>query len=476
MNIMTDIEERLAGYVAEISSDDIPPEIADSAVMRLGDTVVCMVAGLRSAECAALAEALRRRGGKEESTAIGVDRLLPAGSAALLNGALAHWCEWDDLHDGAIIHASAVIWPVLLAVAEAEGLDGRDGFDEVLAGAVAAYDVAGRIGEVLTPLSPNGWYSTSVACAAGAAAGAARLSGLKTEGILSAMGLAATACALLRQPILDRASGKNALCAQTASAIMTALDLAKAGISGARTFLVGDYGLSLMLTGQRAPFDAAVEDLGRRFSVAEISVKPYPCCRATHPSVDLALALREQADASTIDRIEISVCEPMFEVVGRPFEPGDNPRMAALFSIPYTVASALIHGRVDLDTFDPACIEADHAARDLAGRIHVSARPIPPGTTMYQVPVALSATMKNGKEWSLSTTDVLGSPAKPLTTEAMSRKMASCAKGALSQDEAGELEKWALSVRQAGLAPVMSLVRGARYWRPDESRRLTAAE
>lgn len=473
---MSDAEWLLARHVAYLKPSHIPEAVADNACFRMTDTLACILAGLRSRECTRLAQTLASRGGAEESTAAGLATKVPVSSAAFLNAALAHWCEWDDLHDGAIIHASAAIWPVLLAVAEARELDGPEAMEEVIVAAVAAYDVAGRIGEVLTPISPNGWYSTSVACAAAAAAGAARLRGLPAEGILSSMGLAGTASALTRQPVLDRCSGKNALCAQTASVVTSSLELAAAGIAGARTFLTGDYGLARMLTCSAPSFGEALSDLGERFSVTEVSLKPYPCCRATHPSIDLALDARESIGADQIASIELSVCEPMYEVVGRPFEPGDNPRMAALFSIQYTVASALVHGRVDLDTFAPDAIASDTPVLELARRIDVKSYPIAHGTTMYEVPVTMALRLVDGRSEERSTVDVSGSPRKPVGQAAFERKLTACADGALDRVHAAQFRDRASSIRRIGLAPLMALLREASFWEPGQAYESAAAE
>lgn len=463
---MATTEQILARHVARLGIDELPAEAVTATRRGLLDTFACMLAGLRSAECASLANIFERRGGIGESTAFGVSAPLPAGSSAFLNGALAHWCEWDDLHDLGIIHASAAIWPALLSVAEARGLTDAPAMDEVLATAAASYDVAGRISEVLTPLSPNGWYSTSVASAAAAAAGLARLSGMDEDGILSVMGLAATASSLLRQPILDRVSGKNALCAQTARVAMDALDLASAGVKGATSFLEGEYALGRMLAGVTPDFSAALSDLGGRFSVTEISLKPYPCCRATHPSIDLALTLRDRVDVSAIERIDVSVCQPMYEVVGRPFAPGENPRMAALFSIPYTVASAFLRGGVDLGIFEPSAIRQDSRMRDLAERVVVSPYPIPAGTTMYQVPVTMTCVGNAGPLAELSTIAVSGSPEKPLTAAEFEKKLLACGENALDGADMDALLKQNATGLSDGLGPLLALARKARFWQP----------
>ena len=460
---MTDTERTLARHVAHITPDAIPGEAMKRAWLGLVDTLACMLAGTISRECAKLTELLRLRGGARESSAVGVAERLPAPSAAFLNGALAHWCEWDDLHDGGIIHASAGIWPTLLAIAEARQMTGPGAVPEVMAAAVASYDVAGRISEVLTPNSPNGWYATSVATAAAAAAGAARLHGMSEDGVLSAMGLAATASSLLRQPILDRVSGKNVLCAQTASVATTALDLASSGVEGAPKFLEGGFGLGQMLAVRQVDFSTATSDLGSRFSVNEVSLKPYPCCRAVHPSIDLALQLRAVVEADAVKQIKVSVCQPMFEVVGRPFVSGPNPRMAALFSIPYTVAAALVHGRVDLKTFAPDTIASDAKVRSLAERVVVTAYPIPTGVTMYQVPVTMTCTDRNGAEVERSTIEVSGSPKKPLSRAEFDSKLDACSLGVLAPDLAEAFRQSANSMGREGLAPITMLLRKASF-------------
>jgi 2-methylcitrate dehydratase PrpD len=458
---MTHTERSLARHVAHVTPDAIPVEVMERAWLGLVDTLACMLAGTRSRECAKLIELLRLRGGARESSAVGVAERLPMPSAAFINGALAHWCEWDDLHDSGIIHASAGIWPTLLAVAEAREISGSGAAPEIMAAAVASYDVAGRISESLTPYSPNGWYATSVATAAAAAAGAGRLCGLSEDGILSVMGLAATASSLLRQPILDRVSGKNALCAQTASVATTALDLALSGVQGAPRFLEGEFGLGPMLAGRQVDFRAALADLGSRFSVNEISLKPYPCCRAVHPSIDLALQLRAVVDADAVKRVKVSVCQPMFEVVGRPFVSGPNPRMAALFSIPYTVAAALVHGRVDLGTFEPDAIAADAKVRSLAERIVVTAYPIPTGITMYQVPVTMTCVDQNGGEVERSTIEVRGSPRKPLSRDEFDIKLHACCSGVLPPDLAEEFRQCVGTMNRWGLSAITALLRSA---------------
>jgi len=62
--------------------------------------------------------------------------------AILVNGTLAHGLDFDDTHAASITHASAVILPTVLALAEARDLDGR----AAITAAVAGYEAITRLG------------------------------------------------------------------------------------------------------------------------------------------------------------------------------------------------------------------------------------------------------------------------------------------------------------------------------------------
>jgi len=438
--------------------DRIPGAARDAVKATLLDTLACMLAGLRSPECRSLMRMQLSRGGAPEATIVGAGTRVPAAAAALANGALAHWNEWDDLHDEAIIHASAVIWPVLIASAQSAGRDTPATAGEVVAAAAIAFDVAAAIGTALTPYAHSGWYATAPGGAVGAAAGAARLWGLDAEGIRSAMALAATSAGLTRQPLLDRVNGKNALCAQTATVAMTAVELARAGVIGARHYLTGLYGFSALMAGGAAPPVRGLEALGERFAVQAMSVKPWPCCRATHQAIDLALGLqaREPGIAAQVRSIEVRAPHPTWEMVGSPFAPGPNPRVAAQFSIPYTMSVALRRGAVGLADFVADQVRTDRETADYARRIRVTPFPLQPGEGMYDPPLSMTIELDDGSRRELSIDQVKGSPAHPVTREDSDAKLADCARDVLSPAQQRALRDAVLALDRDGLAGVVA--------------------
>src|SRR5260221_9864509 len=60
--------------------------------------------------------------------------------AAMVNAASSHFAEQDDVHNGAVFHPGAVVFPPALAVAQAIG----SSWPELLTAAVARYEVGIR--------------------------------------------------------------------------------------------------------------------------------------------------------------------------------------------------------------------------------------------------------------------------------------------------------------------------------------------
>ena len=91
--------------------------------------------------------------------------------AALANGASSHFAEQDDVHNGSVFHPATVVFPAALATAQAVGASGR----EMLAAAVAGYEVGIRVGEFLGRSHYKVFHTTGTAGTVAAAAAAARV-------------------------------------------------------------------------------------------------------------------------------------------------------------------------------------------------------------------------------------------------------------------------------------------------------------
>ena len=324
--------------------------------------------------------------------------------------------------------------------------------------------MACRVGDLLNPLSHWGWMPTGAGGSVGAAAGAARLLGLDTNGIRSAMGLAASNAGLSRQPLVDRVNGKNVLVGIAARNAVDAALLARAGVTGAPHFLTGTYGQQALFAGGGGEFEPVFGDLGRRFSIAEVSVKPYPCCRSTHPSIDIVLDLRDESPeaAARIKSAHFTVPQGLYDRCGRPFEPGDNPRVSAQFSIPYTGALAVRHGRIRPAAFAAPAVLSDAAGiADLVPAITVEAVPMPPEAGDPLTPVTGLFRLDDGREVERTTDVIKGSPQRPMTRAEAETKLSDAADGLLSAERRQDLVAAAAATAADGPDALLALLRQA---------------
>jgi 2-methylcitrate dehydratase PrpD len=133
------------------------------------------------------------------------------------------------------------------------------------------------------------------------------------------------------------------------------VQLAQREIRGAQNVFDGVDGL--FRTYLRGGYDpgALRDGLGSRFEMTGLSYKPYPCCRFNHTSIDAALAIARQPgfDAARIDRIAVGVNRQAYEAVCTPPEIRLHPQtvVQAQFSIPFSIAAALLDGQVSLRHF-----------------------------------------------------------------------------------------------------------------------------
>src|SRR5439155_21893116 len=117
---------------------------------------------------------------------IGHAARLPVLSAAVVNGAIGHALDYDDVNLAMPGHPSVAILPGLLALAEQRRSSGRD----VIAAFVAGYETCCRVGMAMRPGHYNlGFHATGTVGAFGAAAACAHLLGLDAATTVQALGI-----------------------------------------------------------------------------------------------------------------------------------------------------------------------------------------------------------------------------------------------------------------------------------------------
>ncbi|MEV0616491.1 MmgE/PrpD family protein [Nonomuraea sp. NPDC050404] len=349
---MTTFVHRLAEFATACRDDGVPGRVRDDVTARvldvLGNSLAAYAEPDGDAAPAAL-RAARRWGGNPEAGTIGSGLRLPAPSAALVNGTLAHALDYDDTHLPSVLHPSAPVVPAALAAAEATGANGA-----ALGAAIAAgIEVCNRLGMAsYLPQERNsrffgkGQHATSICGTLGAAVAAALLYGLPAPGIAHAAGIAASMGAGLLEANRTGGTVKRVHCGWAAHSGVSAAVLALEGVTGPPTVLEGRFGFFEAWLDGRYDAAALLSDLGGRWELLRTVYKPYPTNHFTHPAIDCALALRAGGlDPADVAGVELGVAEPVLRTIAEPRQDKIAPSSPyhAKFSGPYTVAAAL-HG------------------------------------------------------------------------------------------------------------------------------------
>ena len=246
-------------------------------------------------------------------------------------------------------------WPP----AEVAGASGRALLDAYVVG----FEIEGRLGRAMNPRHyQRGWHCTSTLGTIGAAAAAARLFGLDAEATRSRardrrLGSVRTEGKLRHDgqaPARRLAARNGVVAAQLAQAGMTASargDRRPARIS--------------CRDGRRAPsLEPFVADLGTRWEIVDtgITVKLYPSCAGTHPTLDALLDLNAAAgfSAADVEAIDVGV-DPIVPTILLYDRPSSG--LEGKFSMPFCAAVAVARGRVGIDTFDRGGARRSHGRR-----------------------------------------------------------------------------------------------------------------
>lgn len=346
----TDFAAEFAAFSANLDVRQLAPEVIAAAKVNIFDTMACATAGLSAVGVRDLAGLVADWGGKPEAAIWCTDIRVPAPMAAWVNGMMAHARDFDDTHDGAVLHAGVSVIPA--AVAAAEVTPGATGAD-LLAGVVAGLELISRLGVATSVgIIESGYMYTSLFGHFAATAAAARVMRLDPAQTRNALGIAYSQAAGNHQVTRDAAVTKRVQPGFAAKTGLISVAMSRIGIRGAQRTFEGVDGLFRTYLHNRYDPARLRQGLGETFDFAELSYKPYPCCRFNHTAIDAALALREEmgGDLSDIQRIRVGVNNQAHQAVCTPTDMRRAPKtiVQAQFSIPYTVACALVTGGVGL--------------------------------------------------------------------------------------------------------------------------------
>ncbi|WP_323035507.1 MmgE/PrpD family protein [Pararhodobacter sp.] len=430
----------LASFVIALDFDAIPSSTITRAKQLMIDTLGVGLSGTRHPNFEiALAGIRAIPGSSGAQPVLGRAETLAAPYAALANGVACHVLDFDDTHTASIVHGSAILTPLVLALGPEVAASGRD----ILTAFVAGWEVAARVGIASGNSFHNrGFHSTAIAGIFGATAAAGKLLGLSPAQMQHAFGLCGSQAAGVTEFLVNSSSSKGYHVGWAAQNAIITAHLAKAGATGPATIFEGRNGVfnTHGLPDLSDP-SLTVADLGTRWETENVSIKPYPCCHFAHGAVDCAIALREEGiKAADVQNIHAIIDEVAAGFVCDPIESKFAPTNAygAKFSLPYLVACGLIDGQIDQASFT-----ADQIRRDdlLSLARKTSYENAEKGTTGFPkyFPGHLRVTLTDGRLIDKRVAINRGNPDAPLSDDAIAHKFKRCVEGILTDPQADAL-------------------------------------
>jgi 2-methylcitrate dehydratase PrpD len=225
------------------------------------------------------------QGGAPQAALVGRRERLGAQQAALINGAMGHALDYDDVASG-VGHPTAPVAPAVLALGEWKGASGA----AVLTAFVTGYETEARVARFMGPSHyDRGWHSTATFGTFGAAAAAAHLLGLSVPQTRHAFGIAGAQAAGLKSMFGTMCKPLHAGLA--AQAGVRAALLAARGFTSNTEVLETAQGFGATQS-EQTDASAARADPPDRFHILRNLFKYHAACYLTHSTIEAIRALR----------------------------------------------------------------------------------------------------------------------------------------------------------------------------------------
>lgn len=433
---MSDSIFPLIKYAAEFKEGDVPERILQFTTDLFLDTMGCIHSGSGAKGINELRKTTVFWGGNELATVFGFKDKTSATSAAFLNSVMGHANDYDDTHDGALNHGCVTLVPAMLAVSEAlqspekfncpewitaKKISGR----EFISALAIGLDISNRLGMAFIPYLHVGWLPTTLWGPFACAAACGRLIGLDSKKMAHNFGLAYSQIHANRQGLLDGALSKRIQPGFSAAAGVQSAFLAAGGITGATNIVDGDFGLRALYSGGKIDMKYLTDEIGISFETANVSIKPYPCCRCSHPVIDAALSLKSRHGIRWQDIDEGTIYLPPQSMgqIGNPFAIRNNPTVDAQFSAQYTAALAFFKGWPRMDDFTSERILNQESIFELASRFMVIEFEKDKSSV---IPVEMEIILKNGSRFQIRIDEPKGSRNNSLTKKELEYKFFDC--------------------------------------------------
>lgn len=366
----TDITKTLAEYLVDLTYEDIPTDVVESAKLYALECLAHMVSAQAQHVSKLVVAYLRALAAAPQAIAVGTGIRTAVAEAAYANGTSAHA---DELESHGALPGTGLVPPIAAAITVGDFVEGTTG-KAFLAATIAGIELQGRLGTAGIGACDQGFMGISLVGPGGAAVTAGKILGLDVDQMRHALGIA-----------LPLSNGSTRGCGYMTHVHeagipsrtgVFAAQLAQSGFTGCIDYLDGAHSWGEQYAGHAArPYtpEALTDHLGDTFFLAtcEVAPKQYGSCGITHQTIagTIDLMLEHGLAPSDIDRVDLLV-PPWADRIASFKEPVNGEQ--AKFSIRQGVAALLVDGTPELPYLRPFSDETCNDPRYIGARQRVN--------------------------------------------------------------------------------------------------------
>jgi 2-methylcitrate dehydratase PrpD len=354
----------LSQQAAATRYDDLPEDIRELTRQCVLDWLAVTLAGSRDELSRILIDEAVEQGGNPAASLIGYGIRVPTQQAALVNGAISHALDYDDVNLTMSGHPSVPIIASLLALAEARGTTGK----EFITAFVAGYETICRVGTLVAPGHyTRGFHATATVGSFGAAAACAHLLGLDADKTAIALGIAGTQAAGLKSMFGTMCKPLHA--GKAAQNGLIGASLAARGFTSRSDVLECAQGFAATQSPDFHPGRALAEP-PHGYYLRDNLFKYHAACYLTHAPIECGRKIRSEhrVEPAAIRDVLLRVDAGASKVC---HIPAPRTGLEAKFSLRLTSALALSGvDTASLETYSPA-IANDPSITALRDKVNV---------------------------------------------------------------------------------------------------------
>ncbi len=440
------LTRKLAEFISALRYEDLPPEVIMESKLCILDWFGVALSGSKEQLIDILLQVIMEQGGNPCASIIGKSDKLSLQQAALVNGVSSHALDFDDVHMKMMGHPSVVILPGVMALGEFKRCSGTD----LITAFVAGFETACHVGFCQTRRhGARGWHPTGTIGHFGAVAACTNLLHLDIEKSVNAIGIAGTQAAGLRKVFGTMCKPLHA--GKASMNGLFAAQLAEKGFNSSEEIIEGKEGFTHTFTPD-GQLMCTLEGLGKHYEILNVMFKRYASCFGTHPTIDAALAFREEGlKTDDIKSVHVIPFHGLYDAINI-MKPCTG--LEGKFSIPYTFAVALIKGKVGEDEFAEESIRNPDIVQ-IRDKVTMEKNESMPENNSLVV-----IEMRDGRklEKHIDINEVFKDPGKK--EESLRNKFKDCATKVLSEDQSEDLYARIMELEKIGdISEVIALSR-----------------